>query len=56
LKKVFDRFYRSDTSRSHETEGYGLGLPIAKTIADRLGGKIEAHSVKGGWTIFSFII
>jgi len=56
LKKVFDRFYRSDESRSHETEGYGLGLPIAKTIADSLGGKIEAHSVKGGWTIFSFII
>ena len=56
LGKVFDRFYRSDKSRSYETGGYGLGLAIAQRIVDSLGGKIEVQSMKDGWTIFSFII
>jgi len=52
LPKIFDRFYRSDRSRSSETGGYGLGLSIAKTIIDTLGGKITVTS-ENGRTAFS---
>lgn len=44
LPKVFDRFYRADQSRTYENGGHGLGLSIAKTIIDTLGGDIQAQS------------
>ena len=46
LEKLFDRFYRADSSRSRETGGYGIGLSIAQVITERNGGKIEAISTK----------
>jgi signal transduction histidine kinase len=52
LPKIFDRFYRPDSSRSKETGGVGLGLSIAKTIVTKAGGKIYAAS-EGGVTIFT---
>ncbi len=42
VSKLFDRFYRGDSSRSRETGGYGIGLSIAKAIVDRHKGKIKA--------------
>ncbi|MBR4761631.1 MAG: HAMP domain-containing histidine kinase [Clostridia bacterium] len=47
LGNIFDRFYRSDTSRNSETGGHGIGLSIAKAIVEAHGGFIEATTETG---------
>lgn len=44
LEKVFEPFYRLEVSRSRETGGTGLGLPIARNIATRLGGTLTLRN------------
>lgn len=46
LDRLFDRFYRADPARS--TPGYGLGLSIARMIAENHRGKISAQAAEGG--------
>lgn len=54
LPKIFERFYRTDSSRNKTTtEGYGLGLSIAKKIADVHGGFIEVKSAPGRGAVFT---
>jgi two-component system heavy metal sensor histidine kinase CusS len=45
LPRVFDRFYRADSSRS--SEGLGLGLALVKSITDLHGGSAEIESQVG---------
>jgi len=62
LDHIFDRFYRSDASRqrtqndqemSHSSSGsYGLGLALAKQIANNHGGKISVESIVGRGSVF----
>ena len=47
LDRLFDRFYRPDASRSTYTGGSGIGLSIARAIAQRHGGSITASSADG---------
>lgn len=42
LDKLFDRFYRADKSRSTVTGGFGIGLSVARSIAEAHKGSIRA--------------
>jgi signal transduction histidine kinase len=50
LEAIFDRFVRLDASRTKATGGYGLGLAIARAIAEQNGGSLKADSIPGEWT------
>jgi signal transduction histidine kinase len=52
IPNVFERFYRSDASRSKDTGGFGLGLAIAKHIVDMSKGEITVSSRVGVGTTF----
>ncbi len=52
LERVFERFYRTDKSRSKETGGAGLGLSIVKHAVSYMGGRIKLDSAPGVGTTF----
>ena len=52
LDKIFERFWRADSSRTRATGGSGLGLPIARQIARAHGGDIAVTSVPDRGTTF----
>ncbi|MBN2840761.1 MAG: HAMP domain-containing histidine kinase, partial [Coriobacteriia bacterium] len=47
LSRIWERFYRVDTARAHETGGTGLGLAISRRIIADHGGSVFARSVPG---------
>lgn len=50
ISHVFERFYRSDTSRSRLTGGFGLGLSIAKAVVEKNHGTIAIDSAPDAGT------
>jgi signal transduction histidine kinase len=52
-ERVFQRFYRSDHARVYDAAGSGLGLCIARSIADAHGGTIALDSTPGVGSTFT---
>jgi two-component system OmpR family sensor kinase len=50
--KIFQRFWRADTSRARETGGTGLGLSIVASIVEALHGTVEVLDTPGGGATF----
>lgn len=53
LEHMFDAFQQADTSISRRYGGTGLGLPIARTLAERMGGTLRAQSQPGQGSVFT---
>ena len=51
---IFDRFYKTDKSRSKDKTGMGLGLYIVKTIIKLHGGEITVSSIENEYCQFEF--
>ncbi len=55
-QRIFDRFYRVDSSHNREVEGNGLGLAIAQSIVSAHKGKITVQSAQGEGTEFTVVL
>ncbi|MCF5708112.1 response regulator [Pseudomonas syringae] len=56
LESMFDAFQQADSSISRRYGGTGLGLPIARTLAERMGGTLHAQSEEGAGSLFTLQI
>ena len=56
LPHVFDRFYRADKARTCDDSGHGLGLAIARAIAEEHGGTLSAESDETSGTTFTLTL
>lgn len=56
LSSIFDRFYKTDKSRSHDKNGVGLGLFIVKSIIDLHHGEIVVRSIPDKYTEFEIYL
>ena len=56
LSRIFERFYRADSSRSRATGGSGIGLSIVRAIVEAHGGSIHAASEPGKGSEFLIVL
>ena len=56
MPRLFDRFYKTDKSRSLDKTGVGLGLYIVQTIINQHKGDLIVQSVEGEYTEFTFSV
>ncbi|MCQ2478492.1 MAG: ATP-binding protein, partial [Clostridia bacterium] len=56
LPYVFERFYKTDKSRSVNKESTGLGLYMVKTIIKSHGGTVKVASKENEFTLFTFTL
>ncbi|HEV3152662.1 MAG TPA: HAMP domain-containing sensor histidine kinase [Candidatus Baltobacteraceae bacterium] len=56
VPNIFNRFYRTDRSRSRAVPGTGLGLAIVRSIVRIHGGSVEATRPPGGGTLFRIVL
>lgn len=56
LAHIWERFYKSDKSRSMDKKGIGLGLYLVKTIINQHNNRIWAESKEGEYTRFTFVL
>lgn len=55
-EKVFTRFYRVDSEEGFSMSGQGLGLSIAKEVAEKHGGRIELQTKLGAGSTFTIVL
>lgn len=53
IQRIFEPFYRSPAVVAHQVHGTGLGLPIAKSLAEAMGGRLSVTSEVGVGTVFT---
>jgi signal transduction histidine kinase len=53
---IFQNFYRSSMHRNDRTPSTGLGLPIARKIAEMHGGRLWVEPAQGGGSIFTLAL
>jgi len=51
-ERIFERFYRTDGSRTRASGGVGLGLSIVAAVAEAHGGEVSARPTEGGGATF----
>ena len=56
LPRIFERFYRADSSRARDIGGTGLGLSIVRHLVGAMGGEVSAESTLGQGTTIRFTV
>ena len=56
LPHIFEPFYRSPSVKAAQIHGTGLGLPLSRSIAEAMNGRLEVISVPGRGSTFTLYV